>query len=149
MAGISGPRIGRSLSALPAQGDRDFKWRTLDAAGYQGRIPEFPLPEARERELELWDELWRTPQAIEWARLNLVREVAYYVRKSIDVEMPGAKSSEMLTLRQSRDSLGLSIPGMRAHRWRISEDEDPFQDDDELSEEEERTSLRDSMTGNG
>lgn len=147
MAGVSGPRIGRNLSSLPAQGDRDFKWKTLDADGYQGSIPKFPLPEVRDGEQLLWDELWRTPQAFEWKRLNLVREVAYFVRKSIDVEMPGAKSSEMLTLRQSRDSLGLSVPGMRAHRWRISEDElDEFEDADEPEDEED---LRDVMTGNG
>lgn len=138
MSGIAGPRIGRSVSGLPAQGDRDFKWRTLDARGYQGPIPTFPLPEVRDREVELWDELWRYPQAIEWKRLNLVRQVAIFVRKSVDTEMPGSRAADMLTLRQLTDSLGLSIPGMRAHRWRISEDELPDDvddtDDDELTE---------------
>ncbi|RTL65917.1 MAG: hypothetical protein EKK42_20440 [Pseudonocardiaceae bacterium] len=136
MAGISGPRIGRTLGNLPAQGDRDFKWRTLDARGYQGPIPEFPLPEIRARESDLWLELWRTPQAIEWKRLNLVRQVALYVRKSVDTEMPDTKAADMLTLRQMTDSLGLSIPGMRAHRWRISEDETPDEFEDEAPEDD-------------
>lgn len=142
MSGISGPRIGRTLGALPAQGDRDFKWKTLDASGYRGALPEFPLPEIRDRERMLWVELWKSPQAIEWSRLNLDLQVAFYVRKCIDNEMPGAKSPDLTIMRQMADSLGLTLPGMRAHRWRISEDElDDFEDDSEPTK-----SLRDRMT---
>lgn len=143
MSGIPGPRIGRTLGALPAQGDRDFKWTTLDAAGYQGAVPEFPLPQPRARELQLWAELWRTPQAIEWARLDLVRNVALYTRIFVDNELPGAKAGDLNILRQMTDSLGLSIPGMRAARWRISTDE---LDEDELDEGDAPKSVRERVT---
>ena len=47
-------RRGYSLTALPAE-------------GYAGEIPDFPLPDASERELEVWAEAWRTPQACAWS----------------------------------------------------------------------------------
>src|SRR5881394_2153324 len=74
-------RRGYSLTALPAQ-------------GYDGPVPEFPLPRrsvyywsvedkqrvrcfdveatahVRERELELWEWAWRTPQACAWSLLS-------------------------------------------------------------------------------
>lgn len=129
MSGISGPKIGRSLSAITGNGDKDFKWKTLDAAGYKGPVPEFPLPEMRVRESQLWEKLWTSPQAIEWNRLDLTLQVAFYVRKCIDNEMPGAKAPDLTIMRQMQDALGLSLPGMRAHRWRISEDElDDFEE---------------------
>lgn len=142
MTGVSGPRIGRSISGLAAQGDRDFKWTTLDPAGYQGPIPDFPLPDVRPRELLLWQELWRTPQAIEWARLDLVRNVALYCRKFVDNELPGSKAGDLNILRQMTDSLGLSIPGMRAARWRISDTE---LDEDELDEVDAPKSVRERV----
>ena len=45
---------GYSLTALPAE-------------GYRGPVPEFPLDDATDRELEVWAQLWRTPQAAAWA----------------------------------------------------------------------------------
>ncbi len=147
MTGISGPKIGRTLNAIGSNSDKDFKWKTLDAAGYKGPLPEFPLPELRVRESQLWEKLWTTPQAIEWSRLDLTLQVAFYVRKCIDNEMPGAKAPDLTIMRQMQDSLGLSLPGMRAHRWRISEDElDDFEDDPLAAASE--PDIRDVMTGN-
>jgi len=72
------------------------------------------------REREVWDEIWRTPQAQAWALLGWVREVALYVRASMLAEhdpklMPEARLRSV--------ELGLTPTGMLKNRWRIQRDE--------------------------
>src|SRR5690348_4750838 len=73
-------RRGYSLTALPAE-------------GFDGDVPEFPLPQASGRELEVWEQAWRTPQACAWSMPSeawRVRTVAMWVRLSVRAEDPEA-----------------------------------------------------------
>ena len=91
----------------------------LPAAGRAGDAPAWPLAGQSDREAELWDRLWRKPQALMWERLGHDLEVALLVRNLAQVELPGAPVNLGTLVRQQQDSLGLTTPGLRANRWRI------------------------------
>ncbi|MFG2165531.1 hypothetical protein [Micromonospora chersina] len=76
-----------------------------------------------DREADLWGRLWAKPQALMWERLGQELEVALYVRNLSLAELPGAPVNLGTLVRQYADSLGLTTPGLRANRWRITRDE--------------------------
>jgi hypothetical protein len=95
---------------LPARCDRD--------------VPGWPLTDQSERESELWAELWRKPQAVEWHRLGLASTVGLYVRSFAAAESPESAVAMRTLVRQLGDDLGLSLAGMRAHRWVVEGSDD-------------------------
>lgn len=122
----------------------DAGWTTLPAAGYQGDVPDFPLPKnliydvyymdkerireldtdateaARDAEVTLWDELWAKPQAQQWADLGLKYEVAAYVRAYLESNASDAPAAlKTAALRMSAE-IGLSLPGMHSLRWKFA-----------------------------
>lgn len=106
--------------------DRDKgEWVDLPSAGREGAPPEWPLSAATAREMELWAEEWRRPQALMWERNGQALEVAMFVRSLTDAESPRSAVSARTLVRQQMDSLGLSAPGMRSLRWRIVEEAAP------------------------
>lgn len=96
-----------------------------------GRIAESTLTRAKEkvavlervveiqydREVELWDELWTTPQAVQWERLRWTRTVAQYARWEVLGESGDMESSK--EARQLADRLGLNPMAMLRLRWEI------------------------------
>lgn len=104
--------------------DRDgAEWTVLPAEGRQKDSPRWPLFGQTGREAELWERLWHMPQAVVWESARQDIEVALYVRNLALVELPDAPVNLGTLVRQMSDALGLSIPGMRANRWRIAADE--------------------------
>lgn len=104
--------------------DRDAgEWTVLPADGRLGATPAWPLTEESVREAELWADLWRKPQAIMWERFGQDVEVALYVRRLTEAELMDSRVNLSTLVRQMADSLGLTTPGMRANRWRITADE--------------------------
>jgi hypothetical protein len=100
--------------------ERDgHEWVALPKAGRKGRAPTWPLVKPSRRETTLWTRLWHTPQAVEWERQGQQLEVALYVRRLVECELPMAPSSLGTLVRQLGDSLGLSTPGLRSNRWRV------------------------------
>lgn len=100
--------------------DRDSgEWTLLPADGRPGAAPEFPLPDPTYREEELWEVLWAKPQAIVWERNGQDLEVALYVRRFGEAERGDSPVTLTTAVRQMADGLGLTVPGMRANRWRI------------------------------
>lgn len=100
--------------------DRDQgEWSVLPAEGCDDRAPAWPLLGHSDREAVIWAELWSKPQAIMWHRYDMRFEVALYVRNLTGAELPGAPVNLGTLVRQQADSLGLTVPGMRANRWRI------------------------------
>ena len=123
----------------------DREWIDLPAAGYAGEVPEFPLPRAIQfnkffedgkkvtekdddeteavwdAELELWADLWSKPQAAAWASLGLKFQVAAYVRAFLESVKADAVSGLKTAVLRMETELGLSIAGMRANGWRISD----------------------------
>lgn len=99
------------------------EWTTLPAEGRQGATPDWPLTEQTIRESELWETLWRKPQALMWERYGQDLEVALYVRRLTEAEELESKVNLSTLVRQMADSLGLTTPGLRANRWKIARDE--------------------------
>lgn len=105
----------------------------LPAEGRRAEAPRFPLPPLvvkgdgdglevlRERELDLWDELWSTPQAVMWERTRSALAVARFVRFSVLAEGGDVKSAT--EARQLEDRLGLNPQAMLRLRWEIAPDE--------------------------
>jgi hypothetical protein len=105
-------RRGVVLSALPVD--------------YAGSVPDFPLPCASERELELWAEVWRLPQANAWALPSEVwrqRTVAMWVRLSVRCEDVEAPAALLAQLHRFADQVGLTTAGLAEMGWRIAPDE--------------------------
>lgn len=105
--------------------DRDAgEWTILPADGRPGDPPVWPMEDQSGREADLWEALWRKPQAIVWERNGLEFEVALYVRRFTEAELMDSMVTLSTLVRQMGDSLGLTIPGMRANRWKIAVDSD-------------------------
>lgn len=101
----------------------------LPSEGYQGKIPVFPLKDSTTDELEIWEDLWRTPQAKMWIKLGrgMVRIIARYVRNLTILEADRHASVAVAHLngecRQIEDRLGLSPKAMATLRWEVPGDE--------------------------
>jgi hypothetical protein len=80
------------------------------------------LSRADARELELWAEQWKRPQAIVWERNGQEVEVALFVRALVEAESARASVASRTLVKQQMDTLGLTAPGMRSNRWRIVAD---------------------------
>lgn len=114
-----------------------------------GDVPEFPLPRTfryewefddgkkyrvlseemteafRDRELAVWAESWRTPQAAAWARESWRwPTVAEFCRLKTVVELePDANASLVGQLHRFRDQIGLTPAGLKENGWQIVADE--------------------------
>lgn len=109
-----------AMTQLPAEGRRD-------------EAPRFPLPPivvkdddggsemAREREADLWESLWATPQAVMWERTHAELTVARFVRFSVLAETGNVKAAT--EARQLEDRLGLNPQAMLRLRWEVAADE--------------------------
>lgn len=58
-----------------------------------------------------------------WERQKLGHEVAVYVRRLTEVEVPGAPTNLGTLVRQLGDDLGVTLPGMLRHHWRLGADD--------------------------
>lgn len=119
-------------------------------ASYDGPVPDFPLParvvfneffvdkvRVRERddaatvsvsnrEQELWEWAWRTPQANAW---SLPSEswrsytVAMWVRTAVICESSEATAADKNSLHRFADQIGLTTAGLREMGWQVAADE--------------------------
>lgn len=137
------PRSGRSDR-------RGLRFNQIPAAGWAGSVPEFPLPrllryrweidedgkrrevfdeeltqEFNDREIEVWLESWRTPQAAMWSTESWRWQVvAEYCRLKTVVETrPDANAALVAQLHRFRDQIGLTPAGLRENGWEIVKDE--------------------------
>src|SRR5690606_2277727 len=102
------PNSGRSDA-------RGYKLTALPAEGYSGEVPEFPLPDPTVRELEVWGEAWRTPQACAWSLPSerwRIRTVAMWVRLSVRCEAEDAGASLLGQLHRFADQIGMTTAGL-------------------------------------
>ena len=109
-------------------GNQANTWTDLPAAGYTGPVPEWPFAGSKERELEVWERIWRTPQAAAWVTLGWTFDIALYVRWQVAAsEAEDSTLTEALKAgneaRQWSDRLGLNPTAMLKNRWRIRADE--------------------------
>jgi hypothetical protein len=92
---------------------------TLPHTGRKGDTPAWPLSDATERELALWEIEWRRPQAIKWEANGQQLEVALYVRSLVAAEAPDASSASRVLVLRQQEYLGLSVPGLARNKWKI------------------------------
>lgn len=113
----SGPRADpNSLTS----GKKGLSLQALSPAGFQGEPPDMPLDDVTSRELVVWGELWRTPQATAWiAEPWRWRTVALYVRWSVRAEgdVPAAFLGQVHRL---GDQIGLTPAGLKENGWAIA-----------------------------
>lgn len=105
-------RRGYTLTALPSE-------------GFSGPVPEFPLPESTSRELEVWTEAWRTPQACAWSLPSeawRTRTVAMWVRLSVRCEAPDAGAAHLAQLHRFADQVGMTTAGLAEMGWKVAVD---------------------------
>lgn len=107
-------RSGRGLASQTTQ---------LPASGRQGEPPPWPLGRQSKRERELWERLWRTPQAVAWERLGWTDVVARYARMEVVAEQRDAPVTALGEVRQMEDRLGLSPMALLRLRWEIVDEE--------------------------
>jgi hypothetical protein len=94
----------------------------LPPEGRQGDPPAWPLARKAAADMQLWRELWATPQAAAWDRMGggVVRVVARYVV----LTRAAAQDPRMFAeIRQLEDRLGLNPLFMRRLGWEIAPDE--------------------------
>jgi hypothetical protein len=128
MTMASGGRRNRSGPAVdPNSGRsdrRNVSFSALPSGGFDGDIPEFPSPNVSERHIEVWSDLWRTPQAAAWAvqswRWSHVADLA---RLQVLSEDPDAPIAVFTHIRQARADLGLTPAGLIENGWAIAADD--------------------------
>jgi len=114
------PRIP-DPNALRRDRKDDLAWTVLDPNGKVEPAPIWPLVEPTERELELWDSIWRRPQSILWQQNIQELEVALYIRRLSEVEVRDANASLHTLLIRQMESLLLTTPSMYKAKVRIGE----------------------------
>lgn len=130
-------RVGYSLSALPS-------------AGYDGPVPDWPLrprmcfrkewneagkqiqvyddtetKEVAERELELWEWLWSTPQACAWSMPSerwRTPIIALYARTFVICESGDATAADKGSLHRFADQIGMTTAGLAEMGWKVAVD---------------------------
>jgi len=108
---LTSARKGIVLSDLPAE-------------GYLGEVPTYPLPHATGRELEVWRDAWRTPQAVAWSvQPWRHRTVALWVRWSVRMEAEDASAALGNVVVRFADQIGLTPAGLKENGWKIATDE--------------------------
>lgn len=139
---------------------RGIKLSALPSEGYSGEAPDFPLPKMlryrwefedkrrfqvldddatkmyRERELDVWSEIWAAPQGAAWAtqpwRWSVVAEFCRL--KTIVEGEPDANASLVSQLHRYRDQIGLTPAGLKENGWAIATDEVGARADTKTSE---------------
>lgn len=124
-----------------------YKLDALPATGYDGPIPDFPLPqrsvmrweyedkaryavldrEATERtaarEIELWEWAWSTPQACAWSLPSeawRLPNIAMWVRTFVICEGTEATAADKNSLHRFAEQIGLTTAGLAAMGWKIA-----------------------------
>lgn len=127
---------------------RGYKLTALPSEGYSGEVPEYPLRKTSvyltyyedkkpvkeldegetefrwERELELWDWVWTSPQACAWSMQPWRwHSVAMWVRTAVVCESSAATAADKNSLHRFADQIGLTPAGLKENGWAIAEDE--------------------------
>lgn len=117
----SGPKPAEDSARSDRRG---YKLDALPAAGYNGPVPDFPLPDPRPRDLAWWEWAWRTPQACAWSLLSeswRAPFVAEWCQVKTDLEE--SRTAALLAQKfRMEDRIGFSTAGLAEMGWKISTD---------------------------
>lgn len=118
----SGGRRARSgpapdpLSRTSLVNGREFTVLPLE---HETPVPEFPFGDVSGAEAEMWSAIWGKPQAVQWARLGLVSQVALYVRAFVRASDSDGAVSLLTPVLRMEAELGISTSGMLQNGWVI------------------------------
>lgn len=142
----SGPKASEDSARSDARG---YKLEALPAAGYNGPVPDFPLPrrvvkrweyeeksryqvtdveatdQVADRELELWQWAWTTPQACAWSLPSeswRLHTIAMWVRTFVICEGSDSTAADKASLHRFADQIGMTTAGLAEMGWKISLD---------------------------
>lgn len=110
-------------NALRRDRKSDGEWLTLPSEGRTGVAPGWPLETVTDRELSLWETMWRKPVAILWERDGQLEYVALYVRAFVEAEQIGAPTASRTLVKQLAGELLLTIPAMYSAHVKIAPDQ--------------------------
>lgn len=130
----SGPAANPSSGRSDARG---YSLTALPAEGYDGPVPDFPLPRRfpidsefsepiHERELEFWAWLWTTPQACAWSMPSeswRLHTIAMYVRTFVICEGSEATAADKSSLHRFADQIGMTTAGLAEMGWKVAVDQ--------------------------
>lgn len=161
-------RLGFKLTALPAEGYRGqapqfpLRKRIIWHEWFEGsgrdrelrrEIDEGPTEDVWDREHELWEWLWTTPQACAWSMPSerwRLHTIALYVRTFVICEGSEATAADKNSLHRFADQIGMTTAGLAEMGWAIAKDEladrRPADDDPQPTP---RTSSRDRLKAVG
>lgn len=124
-SGGSRNRSGPAADPLSGRSDkRGLSFVKLPPEGFSGEVPAFPVPGATRRVLDVWESLWRTPQAAAWAGESWRwPNIADLARLMVLSEDEGTPVGVFTHIRQARADLGLTPAGLVENGWQIAEDE--------------------------
>lgn len=127
MQGGARSRSGPAPDPMALRRNRDGDdWVTLPWDGRAGDPPSWPFADQTAREMKLWSDLWKLPQATEWEKIpGVALDVALHTRKWAEAEKPGASTELAKLVRMQREDLGLSQSGLARMRWKIGRRPDP------------------------
>lgn len=150
------PRGGHARSGPPIDPNsgrserRGIKFTALPASGYDGPVPEWPLPrrvvwhewfedgakvrevdegptgQVADREAALWAWAWSTPQAWAWSQPSeswRLHTIAMWVRTYVLCESSEATAADKGSLHRFADQIGMSPAGLKENGWVIAKDE--------------------------
>lgn len=138
-SGGSRPRAGRKSNT--ERTEAKFSVTALPSEGNTKRAPAFPLPRVdrfdvdgyspqaskafRDREMAIWREVWKTPQACAWIREPYRwPTVAEFCRVKAAVESDAGSNAALVSrLREYRNEIGLSPDGLKMNGWAIAVDQ--------------------------
>lgn len=175
----SGGRRNRN-GAIPdpasARSDkRGYKLTALPSEGYGGPAPKFPLmrrtvlrweteskrryqvvdheatAEVAEREAELWEWAWTTPQACAWSMPSeswRINTIGMWVRTFVICESGDSTAADKGSLHRFADQIGMTTAGLAEMGWAVAVDElgaKRAEHADEPAAEKPRQSSRDRM----
>ena len=146
------PRGGHARSGPPIDPNsgrserRGIKFTALPAFGYDGPMPDWPLPlrecfmlvdklpvpdvrrteQVADRETALWAWAWSTPQAWAWSQPSeswRLHTIAMWVRTYVLCESSEATAADKGSLHRFADQVGLTPAGLKENGWAIAKDE--------------------------
>ena len=113
----SGPKPTDSSFNAAKKG---LEFDTLPADGFKGEPPEFPLPGASQRELDVWERVWKTPQAVAWiGEPWRWGSIAMYARWYVKAEAEEVAAAVLGQVHRLADQIGLTPAGLKENGWKV------------------------------
>lgn len=94
--------------------------RVIPGRKYNRAFPEMPLPGRTDREVELWNAAWESPQAWVWIEEPWRwQTIALWVRRVALAESKDATAADVASMIRLADQVGMTPAGLKENGWTI------------------------------